>query len=356
MEAQRKPLVSEEEKKLSVNEKLDLLDREVRLLYEFCKNSGFKPGEIEKAAAPFLNTTKRVSRRRWRKRAIDAGKIATLFAILGFALFYIDPVYRGMCFFARRTTIKMLPYWDWTNLYDQPCLIENPYYEGNQITEEDCMACESMNSIPVEENITHSVMSELYLKGLSPVIVTDAMKDWPERKNMNIGYLTELYTTHEVVKEYMSCDYLSNIRVKFGNHRVLLRKIVAGEVSTYFAHWENCFKEAARVFREVFPRPYFLPPMVEQTDTNFIFISSGFNAKSYKPIDTWSSMLTFAQIKGQNKVKVTPKMPCDKMCEAFEDTLDEGEILVVPYFLWNFSYLPVGGEENIAFGVGGNFD
>lgn len=43
-------------------------------------------------------------------------------------------------------------------------------------------------------------------------------------------------------------------------------------------------------------------------------------------IDTWSSMLAFSQIKGQNKVKLTPKMPCDKMCEAFEDTLDEGEI------------------------------
>lgn len=53
-------------------------------------------------------------------------------------------------------------------------------------------ACESMDSIPVEENITHSAMSELYLKGLSPVIVTDAMKDWPERKDINIGYLTEV--------------------------------------------------------------------------------------------------------------------------------------------------------------------
>lgn len=108
MEAQGKVLVSEDEKKLSMNEKLDLLDREVRLLYEFCKNSGFKPAEIEKAAAPFLNTAKSVSRRRWRKRAISAGKIAAFFAILGFALFYIDPVYRGMCFFARRTTIKVM--------------------------------------------------------------------------------------------------------------------------------------------------------------------------------------------------------------------------------------------------------
>ena len=35
-------------------------------------------------------------------------------------------------------TSQVLPYWDWAKLYNEHCLIENPYYTEKELSEEDC--------------------------------------------------------------------------------------------------------------------------------------------------------------------------------------------------------------------------
>lgn len=38
---------------------------------------------------------------------------------------------------------QVLPYWDWTVYYEQECLLDNPYFEADQLTEEDCEVSDS---------------------------------------------------------------------------------------------------------------------------------------------------------------------------------------------------------------------
>ena len=48
----------------------------------------------------------------------------------------------------------------------------------------------------------------------------------------------------------------------------------------YFAalsNRDNCEKESAKVFRQYYRRPYFLPPMAEAVEGNWFLVSSGEN-------------------------------------------------------------------------------
>lgn len=42
-----------------------------------------------------------------------------------------------------------------------------------------------------------------------------------------------------------------------------------------FVNRENCQKEAAKLFRKYYRRPYFFPPMAEATEGNFFIVSMG---------------------------------------------------------------------------------
>lgn len=49
------------------------------------------------------------------------------------------------------------------------------------------------------------------------------------------------------------------------------------DMSDYFYNRENCEKEAAKVFRKYYRRPYFMPPMTEATEGNWFIVSLGEN-------------------------------------------------------------------------------
>ena len=44
-----------------------------------------------------------------------------------------------------------------------------------------------------------------------------------------------------------------------------------------FSNRDNCEKESAKVFRQYYKRPYFLPPMAEAVEGNWFLVSSGEN-------------------------------------------------------------------------------
>ena len=52
---------------------------------------------------------------------------------------------------------------------------------------------------------------------------------------------------------------------------------VTDTISSLYFNRENCNKEAAKVFRKYYRRPYFLPPMAEATEGNWFIVSSAQN-------------------------------------------------------------------------------
>ncbi|KAJ7392637.1 hypothetical protein OS493_010288 [Desmophyllum pertusum] len=263
------PDVTEEEKNLSLKEKVNLIDNEIRQLYEFCTKAGYTQPQIEQCAQPLLALQSRQKHIKWLWRLFKFTLLVALIALV----FSYDPTYRQICIYGKLVAMKALPYWDWTEIYDRDCFIENPYYVQDDISEEDCNVCRKLRTIKRVANVSQSSIGDDYLLSNLPVIVTDAMEDWDAMKKFDINFLAEMYESNEVLRYSGSTCQFERTTPDFETPQVLLSAAKSGEQPKFQAFWENCEKEAAKVFRQYYRRPYFLPPMTEATEGNWFIVS-----------------------------------------------------------------------------------
>lgn len=95
--------VTEEEKNLSLKEKINLIDSEIRQLYEFCAKAGYTQPQIEECAQPLLALQSREKHIQWFRWLFS---FALLAAVVTF-LFYYDPTYRQICIYGKFVAMKV---------------------------------------------------------------------------------------------------------------------------------------------------------------------------------------------------------------------------------------------------------
>lgn len=95
--------VTEEEKNLSLKEKINLIDNEIRQLYEFCTKAGYTQPQIEQCAQPLLALQTRERHIKWFRRLVS---FALLVALIAF-LFACDPTYRQICIYGKFIAMKV---------------------------------------------------------------------------------------------------------------------------------------------------------------------------------------------------------------------------------------------------------
>ncbi|XP_064620957.1 uncharacterized protein LOC135483839 [Lineus longissimus] len=351
--ARKESFDQEETPEIMIDEKIAAIDQEIRTIHHFFVAKGFTPLEIERGAKPLLDSLRKANRQRL---AITALKVAVLL-LVAYGVVHYDPVYMLTLTYSRIAMVKLvLPYWDWQYLYDRQCAMENPYFEGDRIYKEDCEICDDLKGIPRETNISHVDLMEQYMNRDLPVIITDAIDDWPAMHKFNVTFLEQLFLKTPGMKDYSGCYFGSNLRSVHGNNKQFLKKAAAGILQNYYAHWENCMLPVAKGMREFYERPYFLPPSTDMHRVNWVFISKNYRGKNFKPIPLEAPFIWYAQLKGESTVKALPKYPCNETCQAPVETLQEGEMLFMTDRIWFLDYLPNGEGENIAIAAGGNFD
>ena len=90
--------------------------------------------------------------------------------------------------------LQALPYWDWTYLYDQDCIVKNPFVTPERnLTKEDCQACLelSRNGIEALRNASQDVIANDFLLVDFPAIIEDGTKDWPN-PNFDLDSLSQV--------------------------------------------------------------------------------------------------------------------------------------------------------------------
>ncbi|XP_067036007.1 uncharacterized protein [Acropora muricata] len=340
---------TEEEKNLSLQEKLNLIDDEIRQLYEFCSNAGYTHLQIEQCARPLLDVQNREKHIKWFRGLCCLGLVVSIIVLL----FVCDPAYRQVCIYGKFVAMKALPYWDWTVIYDQDCFIENPYYVQDKLTEDDCNTCKDLQSIQRIFEADQSDIAENNLYTNTPVIVTDATKQWDAVNKFNIDFLAKMYEDYDLLAENHECQFQSTVP-EYENPQDLLSALKTGELTNFQAFWENCQKEAAKLFRKYYRRPYFLPPMAEATEGNFFIVSMGQKKSLHVSWDASASWI--AQIKGSSKFVLKPVEICSNICHNVRVNLEPGEILTVTNAMWRVSYKPASQGPVISFGSGVNWD
>lgn len=97
------PDVTEEEKNLSLKEKVNLIDNEIRQLYEFCTKAGYTQPQIEQCAQPLLALQSRQKHIKWLWRLFKFTLLVALIALV----FSYDPTYRQICIYGKLVAMKV---------------------------------------------------------------------------------------------------------------------------------------------------------------------------------------------------------------------------------------------------------
>lgn len=346
------PTTEGEEKEMSLKEKLEYFDREIRLLHQFCINSGYSKQQIQQSAEPFLRATDSLAWRKTKKKMIYFGVIIAVLA----SLYHFNPAFKLIAAICRITAIKLIPVWDWTKVHQWECMVDNPLYAGLQLTEEDCDICKDLLTVERRTGLSARDFTENYLKMELPVIVEDGTKDWPKEKlQINIHSIYKAYKENKALYKNPVCGFHSD--TKYGGLHVFLHQAVNSNMESYSADWENCMKDSAKAFRSLYQRPYFMPQTVEISDTNWIFVSKG-SLEHHFDIPLSTPLLMLIAMKGRFEIALSPKDPCTKSCVDVPAKLHQGEIMIITMadLLWLKSYRPMESGENILIGVAGSYE
>ncbi|XP_042237815.1 uncharacterized protein LOC121876610 [Homarus americanus] len=333
---------------------MDLLNEEIMTLYELLERQGLNKSEWEAVTQPLVEA---VNRAQLRKKAAKLAKCVgflLVFLLVLYLLLQIPWVQKLATVLFRHSLLLLLPKWDWSRIYYSDCFITNPYYVSRALTEDDCNVCESLDKVDRLTNVSSHVVSEDYLKNDIPFIVTDAMDDWPVMNTEQFWFdnITEMYLSEELRTIY-PCELTSNLRLRPDDLRTFLKKIHNPDIHRWYGHWENCNKKAAKALRQIYRRPYFIPHMVDLSDSNWVIISSDFKGKVYKEIDFQTELLWVGQVRGWSRIRLVPREPCDHFCPELLETITEGQMMLVTNLLWKFEYIPGEHTDNLAVAVGG---
>ena len=88
---------------MTFEEKLSILDQEIRTLHQFCINKGYNPLQVEKEARPLLSS---IARSRLKRQGSFLAKGAVIVAVLALVC-YVDPVYRLLLLAGRLASIQV---------------------------------------------------------------------------------------------------------------------------------------------------------------------------------------------------------------------------------------------------------
>jgi len=161
---------------------------------------------------------------------------------------------------------------------ERRCLLPNNYlvWEFTRPIS-NCDYCRDIEAPLILPNLTKEEF-RIYSYLSRPMIVKNAARDWPARKEFTLEFFRDLYERTEGAYESVEeeCQFLSfksnfaNLREAFAmsEQRALHRE---GEDPWYIG-WENCHLQILDAMKQFYSVPHFLPDDAEIPYSNYIFL------------------------------------------------------------------------------------
>ncbi|XP_020283920.1 uncharacterized protein LOC109854830 isoform X1 [Pseudomyrmex gracilis] len=223
-----------------------------------------------------------------------------------------------------------------SDLYDEWCLIENPYFYINEM---DCWHCTMVHSVPdlTGHNISRSFNIEIpYTKAENNTKIR--MRD-----------LTNMYWRNSKIFDQDARRISSNNK----NFKVI-RDVMENRLDMYptklldtHVSWRINRMEPNRILRKLFPKPVETPNWWSQGTEKYIFIDES-RSPPYTVPNPECSNIVIRCAAGARLIKMIPSSECAQHCRSSIILLSAGHTLWYNWWYWRPVSLPVYNATDLS--------
>ncbi|XP_057670482.1 uncharacterized protein LOC130902391 [Diorhabda carinulata] len=223
--------------------------------------------------------------------------------------------------------IKLFP--ALTDLYDETCLVENPYF---YVADMECWPCENVFTV-----LNISKFEDSYLKSgtAAPYIVKSTQKTVNFEK-LKYHYEQNKKTLNKETRRLKSTNSsIITLEDLFGKNN----NLIASDPDLHIS-WRITKMTSARIIRQLFPKPFFLPDRSGQSVERFVMID-GVQSGPYVLPNTECSYVFITQGSGERTIVLKPSKECTSKCRTISVILRPSYILSYNWWYWRPISLPV---------------
>ncbi|XP_074596729.1 uncharacterized protein LOC141851837 [Brevipalpus obovatus] len=237
-----------------------------------------------------------------------------------------------------------------------------------------CSICYEMKGVDTVFNISQEEFVQRYAFSSVPVVIKNAIKDWPALTQFSYQFFQQLYASLPPESEQFTRCQFFPYRTKFQDLREalnmnesealsgipILSTPPASEESSpplssskiskpWYIGWNNCDPNVTKILGEYYRRPEFLPTNSGDSHLDWIFMGSpGYGANMH--IDHVGHPSWQAQIKGAKRWTIQPPPECLFKCFTHTVEVHSGDIIVLDTDKWYHETFIIGNELSIAIG------
>lgn len=223
-----------------------------------------------------------------------------------------------------------------SELYDEWCLLENPYFYVNDM---DCWPCRVIHFIP---DLSGHHISRSFNPGI-PYIKTE------NYSLVHMENIQQLLWQNSEIFEKDAMKVLSN-NMTYRNIRDIMEKKMDLNPSKNLNNhilWRINRMRAGRILRKLFPKPIDIPNWWEQSTERFIFFDES-KSPSYSLPNPECSNVMIRCTTGTRLIKMIASPECFTSCKSFTVLLSAGKTLWYNWWYWRPISLPALNSTSIT--------
>ncbi|XP_077286578.1 uncharacterized protein LOC143911543 isoform X2 [Arctopsyche grandis] len=199
-----------------------------------------------------------------------------------------------------------------TELYDETCLIQNPFFRVNDM---DCWPCNDVKEISEIARIDEHFQPETS----APFIYKT------DQKVITVEALQKLYTDNKKIFDNDAPKLIVNNKDAIVANDFFMKYNINERDSYKWMH-------PALAVRNLFPRPAIVPRLGQSTE-RYLMIDNP-NSPSYQLPEPECNYVFVVQSSGERLVELQPAKECLNNCQAVSVTLSESYMLWYNWWYW----------------------
>ncbi|XP_064407010.1 uncharacterized protein LOC135351832 isoform X3 [Halichondria panicea] len=250
--------------------------------------------------------------------------------------------------------LSLLAYPTFKAFTGSPCLVSEVFPLAEAVTPfVDCKICKGVTHAPRLSNLSQEDFIRNYAYQSKPILVVGAASDWPALDLFSYDYFKDLYLSRPAALEGDNEQgqffaYSSSIN-DLSDLFALPSEVASMSKEKWYIGWSSSEPNIGEEMRKHIRSPYFIPPTLNNGDLAWIFMGApGPGASIHVDMVELSSWQ--AQLSGTKVWTLTPPPECEHVCQAFNITVNKGDIIVVDTNRWYHQTTVLPGNISITIG------